>query len=54
MNNMLSLSPPARARLYFYVEVKLIEGKTKYYIDRRGLEQEEVEALLFASESLGI
>ena len=29
------------------VEVKLIDGKTKYYKDRRVLEQEEVEALLF-------
>ena len=36
-----------RARLYFYVEVKLIDGKTKYYKDRRGLEQEEVDTLLF-------
>ena len=36
-----------RARLYSYVEVKLIDVKTKYYKDRRGLEQEEVEALLF-------
>ena len=36
-----------RARLYFYVAVKLIDVKTKYYKDRRGLEQEEVEALLF-------
>ena len=27
------------------VEVQLIDGKTKYYKDRRGLEQEEVEAL---------
>jgi len=36
-----------RARFYFYVEVKLIDGKTKYNKDRRGLGQEEVEALLF-------
>jgi len=36
-----------RARLYFYVAVNLIDIKTKYYNDRRGLEQEEVEALLF-------
>jgi len=36
-----------RARLYFYVAVNLIDVKTKYYKDRRGLEQEEVEALLF-------
>ena len=31
----------------FYVAVKLIDVKTKYYKDRRGLEQEEVEVLLF-------
>ena len=36
-----------RARLYFYVAVKLIDVKTKYYKDRRGLEQEQAEALLF-------
>ena len=35
------------ARLYFYVAVNLIDVKTKYYEDRRGLEQEGVEALLF-------
>ena len=50
-----SLVPPVqtndgeetRARLYFYVAVKLIDVKTKYYKNRRGLEQEDVEALLF-------
>ena len=31
----------------FYVAVKLIDVKTKYNKDRRGLEQEEVEVLLF-------
>ena len=31
----------------FYVAVELIDVKTKYYKDRRGLEQEEVEILLF-------
>ena len=30
----------------FYVAVKLIDVKTKYYKDRRGLEQEEVEVLI--------
>ena len=30
-----------RARLYFYVAVNLIDVKTKYYKDRRGLEQED-------------
>ena len=30
----------------FYVAVKLIDVKTKYYKDRHGLEQ-EVEAILF-------
>ena len=42
-----------RARLYFYVAVNLIDVKTKYYKDRRGLEQEEVE-LFYSSERLGI
>ena len=45
--NEQMMEKKTRARLYFYVEVKLIDGKTKYYKDRRGLEQEEVEALLF-------
>ena len=31
----------------FYVAVKLIDVKTKYYKDRRGLAQEEAEVLLF-------
>jgi hypothetical protein len=34
------------AQLYFYVAAKLIDVKTKCYKDRRGLEQEEVGALL--------
>ena len=39
--------------IYFYVAVKLIDVKTKYYRDRRGLEQEKVK-VFFSSERLGI
>ena len=39
-------------RLYFYVAVILIDFKTKYYKDCRGLEQEEVDAFYYSSERL--
>ena len=41
-----------RTRLNFYVAVILIDirMKIKYYKDRRGLEQEEVEAFYYSSE----
>ena len=31
------------SRLHFYAEAKLVDGKTRHYKDRRGLEQEVME-----------
>ncbi len=48
----MMMEKKTRARFYFYVAVRLIDLKTKYYKDRRGLEQEEVEAFYYSSERL--